>query len=329
MPKLVVGNIEVDEKGKASGYLPLEEIPEAFWPPLTIIRGKGLSPFVSITAGVHGCEYSSIQAAKEIALQLQPDDLVGTVLVSPIVNMAGFFSRRPYLNPMDEKNLNRCFPGSPDGSPSEKLAYQVTSNFILPADFYLDLHGGDIVEALTPFTLYQPGPSPEIEAKSRAMAINFGIPVIIKSRTPGSTYEAAVNSGKPAILAEAGQQGILSQAAIGALTAGVYRVLHYLDGLTEKAKERLQPIISATVATKIFLEEDWMRSPLTGMWYPSITCGQQVSKGQVLGEIGDFFDTNRIPVTSESDGLVVFLLTSLAVSQGDALLAVAHCEEKR
>ncbi len=329
MPKLVIGSIKIGPNEKSSGFLPVGGIPEEFWPPVTVIRGEKSSPIVTVTGGIHGCEYSSIQAAKEITLELKPEDLGGTVIVSPIINVSGFFSRRAFLSPLDERNLNRYFPGNSEGTPSERLAHQVMQSLILPADFYLDLHGGDIVEALIPFTLYQPGPTTELEAKSKALAMHFGIPNIIRSRTSGSTYEAAVNIGKPSMIAEAGQQGILSTEAIELLKSGVYRVLNSLDCLTARAVDRMAALIVGDKKTKIrvFLEENWMKSPVSGMWYPAVSCGQNVYKGQTLGEISDFFGKNLTSVIAENDGTVVFLLTSLAVNQGDALLAVAHSEE--
>lgn len=329
MAKLTIGSAHATQNEKARGFLPIEGLPERYWPPIIIIRGKSSSPFLTVTGGIHGCEYSSIQAAKEIAQELRPEDLKGTVVACPIVNLPAFFGRRAFLNPLDEKNLNRSFPGNPTGSPSERLAYHIVQHLILPADLYIDLHGGDIVEALVPFTLYQPGPSPEIERESRSMALQFGIPVVIKAHTPGSTYECAVNMGKPAILAEAGQQGILSEEAVKLLKHGVYSVLHSRGILTEEAACRFFPRAEreSPPNARIFLEEDWVKSPALGLWYPAISCGDSVKKGQILGEICDLFGESLATVKAGHDGLIVFLLTSLAVNEGDALLAVAHSEE--
>lgn len=329
MAELTIGSAHAGQYEKAWGFLPIEGLPEQYWPPVVIIRGKNQSPLLTVTGGIHGCEYSSIEAAKEVAEDFQPQDLNGTVVVCSIANLAAFFSRRAFLNPLDDKNLNRSFPGDPTGSPSQRLAYHLAQSLILPADAYIDLHGGDIVEALVPFTLYQLGPSPEIDKESRSLALQFGIPIIIRARTPGSTCECAVNLGKPAILAEAGQQGILSSEAVKLLKRGVCRVLNSLGSLTEEATDRFLSIAERKTQPKerVFLEEDWVRSPALGLWYPAISCGDSVEKGQVLGQICNFFGEILASVKAEHDGLIVFLLTSLAVNEGDALLAIAHSEE--
>ncbi|MGB9553546.1 MAG: hypothetical protein ACPL7L_04135, partial [bacterium] len=68
MSHFTLGNLKVSEKEKALGFLPVEGLEERFWPPVAVIRGKGLSPLVTVTGGVHGCEYSSIEACKQVLM---------------------------------------------------------------------------------------------------------------------------------------------------------------------------------------------------------------------------------------------------------------------
>lgn len=330
MIELSVGSASASQNGKGSGFLPVDGLPEQAYPPIVIIRGQNLSPLLTVTGGIHGCEYSSIEAVKQIAEELQPEDLVGTVLACPIANMVAFFAHRAFVNPSDEKNLNRVFPGDPGGSSSERLAYQVAQSLIQPADAYIDLHGGDLVEALVPFTLYQPGPTPEIEQESRKMALWFGIPHIIRTRVGGSAYECAVNMGKPAILAEAGQQGILSKEAVALLKQGVFQVLQGLGCLTQKIADKVMKRTEASTIPKmrVFQDEDWVRSPARGMWYPAVSCGDTVQKGQVLGVVCSFFGERLASIQARNSGPVLFLLTSLAVSEGDSLLSIACSPEE-
>jgi predicted deacylase len=118
------------------------------------VRGVGDGPRLTILGGIHGCEYSSIAAVIRVMNELDPGSLKGTVVGVPVVSMESFRRRSAFVVPADGKNLNRCFPGDPDGSYAEVLAHEIFEELIAPSDFLIDLHGGDLVEALEPFALY-------------------------------------------------------------------------------------------------------------------------------------------------------------------------------
>src|SRR5581483_6583222 len=86
------------------------------------VRGEEDGPTLTVTAGVHGCEYSSIAAVGDVVRALEGQKLSGRVVAVPVVNTSAFSKRTPFVTPEDGKNLNRCFPGNPDGTYSEALA---------------------------------------------------------------------------------------------------------------------------------------------------------------------------------------------------------------
>src|SRR5207244_5159814 len=138
------------------------------------------------------------------------------VTAVPIVNLPSFRARTPFVVPIDGKNLNRCFPGSYDGTFSEALARAVFDTLIAPSDFLLDLHGGDQVEALEPFSLYDESP---VEEQARGLAIAFGLPYLVRSAPAdapisGTTTGAAAAAGVPAVIAEVGGCGLLEEHAV-------------------------------------------------------------------------------------------------------------------
>jgi len=133
--------------------------------------GSG-GPDIIIIGGVHGCEYSSIAAVIKVLRELDPAQLRGTVTAVPVVSMESFTQRSPFVVPADGKNLNRAFPGDPGGTYTDRLAHDIFTQLIEPADAFVDLHGGDLVEALEPFALYaDPG--------SRDLALAFRLPYVI------------------------------------------------------------------------------------------------------------------------------------------------------
>ena len=96
-----------------------------------------------VTAGVHGCEYVGILALQKLVETLDCATLFGQVILLPLVNSKGFFAGVKQLNPADDRNLNREFPGKADGSETQRMAWTIENLLYPEADFLLDLHGGD------------------------------------------------------------------------------------------------------------------------------------------------------------------------------------------
>ncbi len=122
--------------------------------PLTIINGTQDGPTLFITAGLHGGEYPGIAAAMELGRDVPPEDVSGCLILMHPVNIQGFWARREFIVPEDGKNLNRVFPGNPLGTLADKTAYLISSNFFSIADFYVDMHSGDLHESLHHYVNY-------------------------------------------------------------------------------------------------------------------------------------------------------------------------------
>lgn len=281
---------------------------------LFLINGSRPGPTLVVTAGVHAAEYASIAAALDFGQSLQPEGLTGRIIVLPVMNTPGFGLRSIYTCPLDGKNLNRVFPGNPQGSGSEQLADWVFCNVIRQADYYVDLHGGDLIEALIPFTIFFRSGDEKVDRISQEMGQAFGIRYLVRSETVGSAYSAAAQAGIPAILAEAGGQGIWRTEDVALHRQGLERLLRHL-GMT--AGPAPAPLPSTLLDR--FL---WLRSEHNGFWYPAIAVGDAVRQGQELGRVLDYQGKVLQTALAPADGTVLFLVTALAINQGDPLLAV-------
>ncbi|HET9001000.1 MAG TPA: succinylglutamate desuccinylase/aspartoacylase family protein, partial [bacterium] len=151
METFEVGPLRAAPGTKVTGFLDVPGTPIRM--PVTLIRGPAPGPVLSVTAGVHGGEYPGIEAAIQTAASLDPAGIRGAVIIVHIVDVPSFHGRNIYVCPLDGKNPNRVFPGDPAGTASERLAHTVFTEVISRADYYVDLHGGDINEALVPFTI--------------------------------------------------------------------------------------------------------------------------------------------------------------------------------
>ena len=202
--------------------------------PLIEITGSGDGPQLTVLSGVHGCEYASMAGVRRWARSLESRELRGRVRAVPVLNMSAFRARSPFVVPEDGKNLNRCFPGNPSGTLAERLAHATFTQLISGTDAVIDVHCGDMVEALEPFTLYETGPA---EARARELAVAYGLGYVLRQEpgpdraVGGTTSSAAAQIGVAAITAEAGGCGLVEQAAVDLHVRGLDQVLAVL-GMT-------------------------------------------------------------------------------------------------
>src|SRR6266705_3292907 len=249
--------------------------------PLIEITGSADGPQLTVLAGVHGCEYASIAGVRQWARSLEERELRGRVVAVPVLNLPAFRARSPFVVPDDGKNLNRCFPGDPAGTLADRLAHAAFTQLIAGSDALVDVHAGDMVEALEPFALYDSGPE---EARARELATAYGLGYVIRQEpgpdraVGGSTSAAAAAAGIPAIIAEAGGCGLVERAAVHAHVRGLDRVLAAL-GMTGPATPDGSP---GPAHLRRFL---WVRCADEGWWEPTVGPGEPVAQGQVLGTV--------------------------------------------
>lgn len=311
---LHIGQLSVRPGEKTFGENVFDVSGKPYRLPMWLVNGATDGPTLVVTAGVHAAEYASIAAALDLGRSLDPRPLRGRVIVVPVMNLVSFAARSIYVSPLDGKNLNRVFPGNADGTGSEQLAHWVFQNVIARADYYIDLHGGDLIEALVPFTIFFRSGNAGVDEASLEMARTFGLSYIVSSETAGATFSAASRAGIPSILAEAGGQGLWTGEHVGQLATGVRRVmtqLHMLEG-------GASPPLPTTILEQFL----WLRSEHAGCWYPGIAVGAEVRKGQELGQVMDYEGRVLQRAISPSDGRVLFIVTSLAINESDPLLAV-------
>ena len=134
---------------------------------------------LALVAGTHGYEYPGISALQRLRQSIDPRTLRGTLILVHIANPPSFYGRTIYTSPADGKNLNRVFPGRTDGTLSERIAYEITTQVIAKADFLVDLHAGDGNEALRPYVYMPITGDARLDAVSRGMALAFGLDHIV------------------------------------------------------------------------------------------------------------------------------------------------------
>jgi predicted deacylase len=279
----------------------------------------GDGPHLTVVAGVHGAEYTGQAAITRFLRQIDERELSGSLTLVPTLNQPAFWNRTPFVVPEDGKNLNRSFPGDPAGTYTEQLAHAIFTTFIEPTDYLLDLHAGDIPEALQPFMLYEES---DVEDKALALATSYGLPFVVRQsralRTVGgSTSAAAADIGVPAIVAEVGANGICDEESVARHLRGLENVCVDLG---------LLPIGGATSEREPLIRSegwDWLRTPVRGWWQPAVAPGQRVAAGDLLGSILDPYGDELHRVEASAAGWPLFITSSPAVIEDGLLLGLA------
>lgn len=314
-----IGSLELRPGEKVTGEI---HIPEVSLPlPATLIQGTEKGPSVLITAGIHSMEFPGIQTALELAEELQPVEICGSILILPVVNRSGFENRTVSTVHEDGKNLNRVFPGDLDGSTAEKIAHFFVHALYPQIDYKIDLHSGDVFEELNEFIYCQGKARPDVLRKSEEMARVTSLPFIVASQSDeGGAYNYAGRAGVPAVLIERGSTGTWSKADVLRNKNDVRQILRYLGSLDGEAViDREKPI---------YREACYHDAAHTGLWYPTCSPDDTFEKGALLGVIKDYFGKVLEEIHADCDGRILYQTTSLNILENTPAVAYASLESE-
>jgi predicted deacylase len=294
--------------------------------PVGIVQGVREGPTLSAIAGVHGAEYCGIEAVIRLHRETDPQELSGT-LITAIANLPAFLERSMYVCPVDNKNLGRFFPGDPGGTYSDVLAHHLFESLVQPADYVVDLHGGDLVEDLVVYSSYHAIGDAAVDEQAEAMALAFGAPFLVVKRlspeetfSTGGLYDAAARAGKVAVLTEAGGQGVLDEKLTGAHFDGVKNMMRHCGMLAEQVQPTPPPVRLGQFIG--------VTAPAEGIFYPSAQAAQQVEKGQSLGELRDFFGNKLDEVFSPANAIVLGVITAPPMKKGAMLYGLGELTDQ-
>jgi uncharacterized protein len=288
--------------------------------PVTVINGLESGKNILITAGIHGCEFSGIETVSQLSKEIEPESVCGAIILVHCANVSGFYQKCAAVVPEDGKNLNRVFPGDTDGTISKKIAHTITQQLQSKADFYLDLHGGDLYEQATPYVYYPGVAKEEVSKISCEAAKRLSVPYRVKSTATSGAYNSAAVLGIPSLLIERGGRGAWNNEEVNDYKKDIYRVLNYLRVL--KSQEESINIIQKEIVKAVYVD-----SKYNGYWYPEVKAGDAIEPGQLLGIIRDAFGGELGKYYSEVKGVVLYMTVSLAICEGESLIAYGKVEE--
>ncbi len=313
---VTVGTATAEAGKKANGFLRVPAgVDAATDIPVIVINGAKPGPKLALTSGAHGTEYASIIAMEKLAQSVDAAGLSGTLIILPLINVASFLQKVPHLNPVDGKNMNRLYPGKPDGTQTERASWAITKQVLEKCDYLIDFHGGDLDENLRKYSYWADTGNEKLDATSRGMVLAFGLDHIIiqRNRTPvtGTTNVSryAQTIGKPCITVEAGHAGTTNAADIDALVGGTMNVMRHLEMLPGRVTPVEHPLWIGRYST-ITSEQD-------GIFYPLVVPEAYVKQGMTIGYMTNYFGDKIKDVTSPMTGVVIYIGAVPSMKKGD------------
>ncbi|MGF6607563.1 N-alpha-acetyl-L-2,4-diaminobutyrate deacetylase [Paraburkholderia sp. WSM4175] len=267
--------------------------------PITVIR-NGEGPTALLTGGNHGDEYEGPIALSKLAATLKASDVRGRVIIVPFMNFPAFRAGTR-TSPIDHGNLNRSFPGKPDGTVTEKIA-DYFQRYLLPlADYVLDLHAGGRTLDFVPFAAIHVLPDAIQQARCEAAMRAFGAPYSMRMLELDSVglYDTAVEeAGKVFVSTELGGGGTATVHSVAITERGVRGFLQHA-GIVRQDEAMGHSSASAPRTTTLLDMPDgtcYTTSEHDGLLELCKDLGDMVDSGEVIARIYDAKRTGAAPI---------------------------------
>ncbi|WP_046868932.1 N(2)-acetyl-L-2,4-diaminobutanoate deacetylase DoeB [Microvirga massiliensis] len=328
-PSPVAATVDLDAEGVQHGFLRLPySRDDSAWGsvmiPITVIaRGNG--PTALLTGGNHGDEYEGPIALFDLARSLRPDQVQGRVIIVPAMNYPAFCAGTR-TSPIDCGNLNRSFPGRPDGTVTEKIADFFSRTLLPRADLVLDFHSGGRTLDFLPYAAAHELPDKGQEQRCFAAVAAFAAPYSMKMReidAVGMYDTTAEDMGKVFVTTELSGGGTSSARTVAIAKRGVMNVLKHagiVEGVPETGPTRWLDMPSGDCFT--FAEDQ-------GLVEPCVDLGDAVRAGDVIALIHPVGRTGQTPAEYRAvlDGVLAARHFPGLIKSGDCLAVVATVED--
>lgn len=272
--------------------------------PVQIVHGMNKGPVLCLTAAVHGDELNGIEIVRQIMQNLEPEELNGTVIGVPIVNLDGFRRASRYVS--DRRDLNRHFPGSRGGSLASRIAHSFFHNIVMNCNYLVDVHTGSFHRTNLP-QLRANLKSPHIVEFTKGFG---GIVVVQEKGEFGTLRRAAQDSGIIAVTLETGGPLHLEKDAVDWGVKGIENLMHSL--------EMQNTLRLWTTPQPVYFKTKWVRVEQGGLLFSSVELNDVVKKGQLMGRVIDPITNTSSDVIAPHNGRVVGMAFDQVVSPGVA-----------
>lgn len=278
--------------------------------PVHVINSGKPGPTILLSAGMHGEETNGIEIIRKIIRREEVRNLnCGCLVAIPVINIISFLYGSRDLP--DGRDLNRCFPGTKNGSIGSRIAYDLVKHILPVIDFGIDFHtGGAKINNYPQLRCVY-----EFEGNLE-LAEKFGAPLIINSKYRDGTFrKEAAKKGKPILVYEAGESMRFDYLAINEGINGCLRLM--------KAHNMVDIEVSNMPGVKI-MKDTWIRANASGLFHMNKANGSHVLKDDLLGVLCSPFGNAEEKILAPGTGYIIGINNQPVVNQGDALIHLGY-----
>ena len=272
--------------------------------PVLVINGEQPGKTFCLMAAIHGDELNGIEVVRRVMYDIDPKKLKGRIIGVPIVNLQGFQRNSRYL--ADRRDLNRYFPGNPQGSLASRIAYSLFKEVITHCDSLVDLHTGSLRRTNLP----------QLRADMKNyQAVKFteffdDIVVVHSPGSEGMMRRAAAKLKIPAVTLEIGESNRLQEVQV---EIGVKSINSLLDRLGMYNR-----LFTWGDPEPIYYQSRWVRAERGGILFSVAELGDRVKKGDILGNVTDPITNEVSSIKAPFKGRIIGMTVNQVVMPGFA-----------
>ncbi|MFH1805071.1 MAG: N(2)-acetyl-L-2,4-diaminobutanoate deacetylase DoeB [Pseudomonadota bacterium] len=322
----ITPTIPLDADGVHHGFLKLPySRDDSAWGavmiPITVIR-NGNGPTALLTGGNHGDEYEGPVALFKLANHLAASEIRGRVIILPAMNYPAFCAATR-ISPIDRGNLNRTFPGRPDGTVTEKIADYILRHLVPLADIVLDIHSGGKTLDFIPFAAAHVLPDKKQQAACIAAMKAFGAPwsmMMLELDAVGMFDTVVEDAGKTFVTTELGGGGSTTAERVAIADRGVRNLLIHAGILAGDLD-----IPEPTRMLDMPGDDCFIASEVTGLFEPCVDLGAKVRKDDLVARVYDIERTGgkMTEYFARRDGILAARHFPGLIKTGDCLAVIA------
>ena len=324
-------SLDLEDEGKQQGFL---QVPYSHnlggWAnvmiPITIIA-NGVGPTVLVLGGNHGDEYQGQIAAMKLSRELMPDMITGRIILIPSLNFPAARAATR-LSPLDGMNMNRAFPGQPEGNVTSQIAHYLATVLFPMSDVIIDIHSGGRSMDFVPCSHMHLVPDREQRKKmlGAMLAWNTDFSFLYADIAgSGLLPVEAENQGKTVVTTELGGGEGVPASVHRIAQSGLRNVLIHVGLIkgTELTREALGK--PPAILVQALNREDYILAPESGIFEIGVDLGAPVKTGDIVGAIHHLERPDRAPevIVARSSGYLITTRVPCLTQQGDCVAVIA------
>lgn len=320
----IAATVDYERAGKQVGWLnlPYSDTRSAYGNlriPICVVK-HGSGPTALLMAGNHGDEYEGQIALNKFIRSVDAARIEGRIIIVPAANLPAALAGTR-VSPVDDKNMNRVFPGDADGTPTEQMAHYYDSVLFAMADIFGDFHSGGSSLDFSPYCGFNttPGVPRELFERCLAAARAVGAPLTVNFGEDLDTRVSAIAALRRGIVkigGEFGGGGGVSVAGVRLVEQGIRNLLAHV-GISGEPPAAPPPTRLLSVPGPAH----FVLAPEPGLFEPFVELGDTVQAGQPAGQVVFIDNPARepVPVHFEADGLIICRRHFGRVERGDCV----------